>query len=264
MVKEHRHNIVIVDGDSGVLETLGEEVARDGYNVFLSGSAAGALEILCAHPASAIVAALHLPGAKGDALLSRAGRERSGIVRLLRAGHEDARIVIRCLREGVIDAFFPLTAPASGLARLLKEMLGPPPGKVLPAASSLVLIIEDSGYFRALSARLLGGRYRVRAAEDGIGGLLAAMAEPPDLVITGLRLAGVSGENVIGFLRRGFKVPCPIIVWELPFLLEGTSVEGAALVVPKNAGQPLGLLEAVERLLPRHPPAKTASRPPRC
>ena len=71
-----------------------------------------------------------------------------------------------------------------------------------------ILIIEDDErILQFLNRGLTYEGYRVDTAEDGLGGLMAARDNPPDLVILDWMLPGVDGLEVCRRLREASQVP---------------------------------------------------------
>ncbi|UEM06712.1 response regulator [Skermanella rosea] len=74
-----------------------------------------------------------------------------------------------------------------------------------------ILVIDDEPQIRRfLRISLTASGYRVVEAETGAGGIEAAAAERPDLVILDLGLPDIDGQEVITAIREGG--PVPIIV----------------------------------------------------
>ena len=69
-------------------------------------------------------------------------------------------------------------------------------------AKSKILLIEDNELNRDMLRRRLERRgFTVTEAEDGLAGLAAAKASPPDLVLMDLRLPDIDGREVTRRLR---------------------------------------------------------------
>jgi DNA-binding response OmpR family regulator len=66
-----------------------------------------------------------------------------------------------------------------------------------------ILVIEDDGDIRARLAECLGReRCIVETAPDGTEGLRMALAEPYDVVITDIKMPGLSGFEVFDRIRK--------------------------------------------------------------
>lgn len=80
-----------------------------------------------------------------------------------------------------------------------------PPVAALPedaaAARGHVLIADDNADMRDYLARLLSSRYRVTAAANGKEALQAALAQPPDLVLTDIMMPVMDGFELISAFR---------------------------------------------------------------
>lgn len=70
-------------------------------------------------------------------------------------------------------------------------------------ASAQVLVVEDERDIAALVAyHLTREGYRVRTAAGGVEALEAIAHERPDLVVLDLMLPGISGQEILGEIRR--------------------------------------------------------------
>jgi len=90
-------------------------------------------------------------------------------------------------------------------APLVPELLSPPaaaPGRLAPAEAPSVLVVEDNPDMSTFLAGLLGRQYRVRAHLSGAEALAAAIAEPPDLVLSDIMMPGMSGDALVAALRQ--------------------------------------------------------------
>jgi PAS domain S-box-containing protein len=65
-----------------------------------------------------------------------------------------------------------------------------------------VLVADDNADMRAYVVRLLSTTYSVRAVADGAAALAAALADPPDLVLTEVAMAGSDGLALLAALRE--------------------------------------------------------------
>jgi DNA-binding response OmpR family regulator len=66
-----------------------------------------------------------------------------------------------------------------------------------------ILVIEDEPELRANVTRLLKAEgYEVRTAENGMAGVEAALADPPDLIICDIAMPQMDGFGVLFSLRE--------------------------------------------------------------
>lgn len=65
-----------------------------------------------------------------------------------------------------------------------------------------VLLIEDEAVPSPIRRRLQQAGYRVRAATDGIKGLLQTRSALPQLMIVDVNLPGLSGFHVLSMIRQ--------------------------------------------------------------
>lgn len=71
-----------------------------------------------------------------------------------------------------------------------------------PAKRRRILIVDDSSTHRLWLELMLGSRYDIDVAVDGEGGLKAAVANTPDLILLDVVMPGVDGFSTCRALRR--------------------------------------------------------------
>jgi PAS domain S-box-containing protein len=104
--------------------------------------------------------------------------------------------------------------------RGMADRIQPPlqPSSIFDLQSALgarprILWVENNPDLRAYVGRFLAESYDVEALPDGAAALAAARARPPDLVLCGMRLAGLDGFGLVQALRvdPGTR-PVPVIL----------------------------------------------------
>jgi CheY-like chemotaxis protein len=106
---------------------------------------------------------------------------------------------------------------------------------------SSILIVEDNIRVRNMIRTVLSefGVARVRGAGDGIEGLSALKASPPDIIITDWEMAPMDGLTFVRRVRNaemGVLAMVPIVMltaYTSPTLVKSALQVGANLVVPK-------------------------------
>ena len=76
------------------------------------------------------------------------------------------------------------------------------PISAVAADAPLVLVVEDHPDMNSFVCDALGRYYRIATAFDGKEGLAKALALHPDLIVSDVMMPGMSGEQMIGALRR--------------------------------------------------------------
>lgn len=111
-----------------------------------------------------------------------------------------------------------------------------------------VLIIDDEEAQRVLLVRALTRRgCEALAAEDGLRGLAAARARPPDVVLSDVNMPGLDGMGVLMFLRRELPGTPVILTTGLPSAKDAARAAGlgafAYLAKPYDLDALLALVE---------------------
>lgn len=102
-----------------------------------------------------------------------------------------------------------VTPSALAQARPATALSTPP----LRPDRATILVVEDNPDLGQFLRDVLMDEYNVRLERDGASALAAALAEPPDLIITDLMLPGCDGEAFVRSLRRHPDFPgVPVIV----------------------------------------------------
>ncbi|MDO4276975.1 MAG: response regulator transcription factor [Eubacteriales bacterium] len=94
-----------------------------------------------------------------------------------------------------------------------------------------ILVIEDDGDISRLLCRILSNAgYSVIPAFSGTEAQLRLEKEVPDLILLDLMLPGITGEELLGFIRNEHKLKVPVIILSAKSGLEdkvGTMTMGA-------------------------------------
>ena len=120
-----------------------------------------------------------------------------------------------------------------------------------------LLLIEDSKFIRAASARLLtNAGFTVKVAGDGEEGLRLVQENPPDLILLDMLLPKMGGAQVLQALKQNsVTAHIPVIVLSSLSQQNETKLkdEGAALYFEKSRLEldtgSATLVAAIERLL---------------
>jgi PAS domain S-box-containing protein len=78
---------------------------------------------------------------------------------------------------------------------------GPQPGPAPASGAPVVLLVEDNPDMNAFLAETLSATYRVVCAFDGEEGLVKALEQPPDLILTDIMMPRMSGDRLVSEIR---------------------------------------------------------------
>jgi signal transduction histidine kinase len=87
------------------------------------------------------------------------------------------------------------------------------PAEACSQDRALILVVDDDANLRRMVAKALSADYRIATAVDGSDGLVQALAVHPDLIISDIRMPGLTGEELLIAVRAH-----PELV-DVPFLL---------------------------------------------
>ena len=78
----------------------------------------------------------------------------------------------------------------------------PQSGPAPVSGAPVVLLVEDNPDMNAFLAESLSATYRVFCAFDGEEGLVKALEQPPDLILTDIMMPRMSGDRLVSEIRR--------------------------------------------------------------
>lgn len=127
-----------------------------------------------------------------------------------------------------------------------------------------ILIVDDQEANRQLLTAVLGSRgHALRRAENGREGLIAARAEPPDLVITDIVMPVMDGYEMVRAMRRDPALAGVRVIFCTANYLEHevrqlADASGVRFLLPKD-GNPQQMLSIVEAALAAPAPVQSCS-----
>lgn len=99
-------NILVVDDEETVRESLASVLEREGYKVYLAESGDDGLQMLKALPQIQLVISDHnMPGMSGVEFLKLVRERHPSVVRIMLTGDPDPQIIIRSINEGEVYRF---------------------------------------------------------------------------------------------------------------------------------------------------------------
>jgi PAS domain S-box-containing protein len=126
--------------------------------------------------------------------------------------------------------------------------VAPPTGGAAGRRTGLVLVADDNADMREYLQRLLEPHYAVRTVADGQEALDAALAEPPDLVVSDIMMPRLDGMALVSALRADMRIS------RIPVLLlsaragEEAAVEGLAAGADDYLVKPFSAQELLARV----------------
>ncbi len=124
------------------------------------------------------------------------------------------------------ERWLPGAAPES--AAVPAELAAPGPAASVQRAK--ILLADDNADMREYVTRLLRARFEVKAVSDGREALEAALAEPPDLVLTDVMMPQLDGFGLLKALRADARTK------HLPIIMLSARAGEEAQVVGFEAG----------------------------
>ncbi|SNS76067.1 anti-anti-sigma factor [Geodermatophilus saharensis] len=125
-----------------------------------------------------------------------------------------------------------------------------PPPPAAGARAGRVLVADDNADMRDYVGRLLAPAHEVQAVSDGRAALEAALADPPDLVVSDVMMPGLDGLQLLGALRADARTSRVPVVLLSARAGQEAAVEGLAagaddyLVKPFSAQELLARVDA--------------------
>jgi CheY-like chemotaxis protein len=139
--------------------------------------------------------------------------------------------------------------------RVQQEGAGPAPS---PAARCSILVVEDNDRSRRLIGHVLRGQgLRVTAVATGEEGVAAAKAEPPDLMLVDIQLAGsrLDGERVLELIRADPATARTVVIALTAYAVRGDRERFLAAGFDGYVAKPIDVRTIVPTLLAHLPSA---------
>ncbi len=197
--------VLIAEDERNVRELAAEILRGYGYKVLAAAGGREALEMVetSGQTVDLLLTDVVMPGMNGKALAERLTASRPGLKVILMSGYADEALGHRGAAE-VGWAYLPKPFPPQELVEKVREALA------MPATLRTILVVDDEEAVRRLLQDVLGDRYRVLVAADGIEALETIEGEPNlDLVITDLVMPNLEGIETIQAIRKvrpGLKI----------------------------------------------------------
>ncbi|MBI2309269.1 MAG: EAL domain-containing protein [Rhodocyclales bacterium] len=106
---DERKSLLIVDDEASILSALKRVLRRDGYEIFVVGSAAEGFDVLAEHEIQVILSDQRMPEMSGTEFLSRVKDLYPDTIRIVLSGYTDLEAITGAINRGAIYRF--LTKP---------------------------------------------------------------------------------------------------------------------------------------------------------
>jgi len=124
----------------------------------------------------------------------------------------------------------------------------PLPAAAAPADAERLLVVDDNADMRAYLQRLLGARWRVEVASDGVQALDSLRRERPDLVLTDVMMPRLDGLGLIAALRADPALMALPVVMLSARAGEEARLDGLRAGADDYLAKPFGARELVARI----------------
>jgi DNA-binding NtrC family response regulator len=247
-----RPRVLVVEDNPGVLKLM-TDILAEGYQVIPAPDGATALRLIGSEPIDVVLADIRMPGIDGFDVLG-AVQSRSPATRtVMMTAYSNVPDAVRAIKLGAFDYIAkPLEAEEIQLvvARAVERLRGreglggPEPQLDRPR----VLVVDDDPDVRSVMIAILEGAYQVQTAPDGETALGMIGSTPIDLVLTDLRMPGLSGLDVLAAVQS--RVPSTKVVL----------MTGYACVPDAVAAMKLGAFDYIQKPLDPSELAQVVSR----
>ena len=220
-------DIVVVDDDDEIREKLAQRIGQEGMSARAAANVAGARTAIDERLPDGMITAIGLPDGSGyelvEYLRAQPGGERPAVLVVSALGNFLDKVeAVHCGADG----YFEKPVDWEGLMRRLQHLLES--DKQEPVR---VLSVEDDPQQAALlQAVLESAGYEVRVCDDPRHFETDLIGFAPDLVIMDILLPGVSGYDLVRYLRQDERYAT------LPVLFLTTEREVHARIETARAG----------------------------
>lgn len=157
--KNMRKNILIVDDDILLLDSLSNLLRLYEFNVFTADSGADAMNILAQESIDLIISDECMPGLKGHELLSYVSEKYPSLIKVLLTGNACKEVLMNAINEtGGVFKLLEKPCPPDKLVAILREAFGGKGTDETAIAPDSALFIVDVDNDGGIFLRDPGGR----------------------------------------------------------------------------------------------------------
>ncbi len=198
-----KRRILLVDDDTSLLETLGDFLSYEGYEVVTATSAEQGLQLLRVAPPDIIILDMSMPGMGGVGFLDRiTNADGSTQVPVLVLTARAA--MASYFADKQIDGFIAKPCEQLDLLTEVSRILFLRGDMPRPAAAAIPVVLAESDHLlnEALTQALTQAGCAVKSCFTGPDAIEAAVTVRPMAMILRLELAVMSADEVCRLLRR--------------------------------------------------------------
>jgi PAS domain S-box-containing protein len=134
----------------------------------------------------------------------------------------------------------------------------PGPGSLSLGTRDRIVVADDNADMREYLARLLGERWAVEVANDGLEALAAIRREPPDLVLADVTMPGLDGFGLIRAIRDDVALRSTAVILLSARAGEEATAEGLGAGADDYVAKPFTARELLVRVAGRLAATKAA------
>lgn len=183
--------ILIVDDDLGMAETLGDILEAKGYQVRLASGGRQAIALLSSRPADVVLLDIKMPEMNGVEVLRRIRSLCPSALAVMMTAYALPDLIAEAEQEGVVAVL----AKPLPLDRILEFL-----GRLAPA-KTVFIVEDDQGFQTSLRDVLEAHGYTAVSAANADEAQETLRRFRPDVVLLDLRLPGKSGEELLHEIR---------------------------------------------------------------
>lgn len=199
-----KRRILLVDDDTSLLETLGDFLSYEGYDVVTATSGEQALTKLRVAPPDIVILDMSMPGMGGVGFLDRITRAD---------GSTHYPVLVLTARAAMasyfankqIDGFIAKPCDPADLLNEVSRIIFLRGGETAPPAANCVPVLVAEGdplLGEQLAAALSAAGCSVTSCKTGPDAIEAAVMTHPAVIVLRLELPGMSADQVCKLLRR--------------------------------------------------------------
>jgi len=195
--------VLIVDDDPVICKELGKELRHNFFSTHIAHTAKDALAMLKEQKISVILLDIRMPDIDGLELLKQAKEIQANCEVIMITGHGSQEVAIAALRDGAIDYLekpIKLEELEAALGRALEKL---DERENLSYQSSVLIVDDDRELTQRLEKFLKKEGFEVFTAHDGEEGLETIRSKKIDVILTDIKMPGISG---IELLERAKKL----------------------------------------------------------
>ena len=235
-------NILVVDDEEGMRETLGDVLEDKGYNVVLVEDGYKAIQRIKQTPFSIIFMDVKMPGIDGVETFREIKKISPGTSVIMMTAYAGEDLVKEAMEEGAYAVIYK-PFEVKGVIDIIQEVL----------KRTLILIVDDRLEDREVLKDVLEDKgYEVTTVKDGYGAIKAVKEKHFNIIFMDVKMPGIDGVETFEEIKKVNPEVAVVMMtgYSVEDMIKKSLNKGAYTVIYKPF-DPAKLIKIVEEIRER-------------